>query len=56
MALVMDVVVKCVNEILTKGLKHSQLQSFLKEINAQNKDLIYHSSVRWLQRRVLELS
>jgi len=30
----MGVIVKCVNEILTKGLKHYQFQSFLEEVNA----------------------
>ena len=57
MAHTMDVVVKCVNEILTKGLKHCQFQSFLEEINAQYIDLMYHSQVHWLSRgRVLEPS
>ena len=32
---VMDVVVKCENEILAKGLKHRQFQSFLLEMNTQ---------------------
>ena len=47
---VTDVVVKCVNEIRAKGLKHRQFQSFLLEMNAQYKDLVYHSLVRWLSR------
>ena len=47
---VMDVVVKFVNEILKKVLKHCQLQSFLMEINTQNKGLMYHFQVRWLSR------
>ena len=50
MAHVMDVVVKCVNEILAKELKHCQFQSFLSERNTQNKDLVYHSHARWLNR------
>ena len=44
----MEVLVKCVNEIGAKGLKHPQIQSFLEEVNAQHTDLIYHSEVRWL--------
>ena len=52
---VMELVVKCVNEIRAKGLKHRQFQLFLEEVNAQYKDLIYHSEVRWLSRgKVLE--
>ena len=52
---VMELVVKCVNEIRAKGLKHRQFQLFLENVNAQYKDLIYHSEVRWLSRgKVLE--
>ena len=52
---VMELVVKCVNEIHAKGLKHRQFQLFLENVNAQYKDLIYHSEVRWLSRgKVLE--
>ena len=50
MTYVMDVVVKCVNEIRAKGLKHRQFESFLLEMNTQCKDLVYHSQVRWLSR------
>ena len=46
----MDVVVKCVNEIRAKELKHHQLQSFLLEMNTQYKDLVYHSQFHWLSR------
>ena len=52
---VMDVVVKGVNGILIKELKHRQFQSFVEEMNAQCEDLIYHSQARWLSRgKVLE--
>jgi len=34
---VMEVVVKCMNEIRAKGLKHRQFQTFLEEVNAQYK-------------------
>ena len=47
---VTDVVVKCVNEIRAKGLKHHQFQSFLLEMNKQYKGLMYHSQLRWLGR------
>ena len=47
---VMDVVVKCVNEIRTKALKHPQFQIFLEEVGAKYGDLIYHCDVRWLSR------
>ena len=47
---VMDVVVKCVNEILAKGSKHRQFRSFLLEMNTHYKNLVYHSQVRWLKR------
>ena len=42
MAYVTNVVVKGVNEILTKALKQ---HPFSEEMNAQCKDLIYHSQV-----------
>ena len=52
---VMDVVIKCVNQIRTKALKHRQFQSFLEEVGAEYEDLIYHCDVRWLSRgKVLE--
>ena len=52
---VMDVVIKCVNKIGTKALKHRQFQSFLEEVGAEYGDLIYHCDVCWLNRgKVLE--
>ena len=52
---VMDVVIKCVNEIRTKALKYRQFQSILEEVGAEYGDLIYHCDVRWLSRgKVLE--
>ena len=47
---VMDAVVKVVNEIRAKGLKHRQFQAFLEELDTEYKDLIYHCEVRWLSR------
>ena len=55
MAHVMDTVVKIVNEIRSKGLKHRQFQAFLEELDTEYKDLLYHCEVRWLSRgKVLE--
>ena len=53
---VMKVVVKCVNEIRAKGLKHPQFQLFLEEVNAQYTGLIYHSEVQWGRGKVLKRS
>ena len=50
MAHVMDTVVKIVNEIRSKGLKHRQFQVFLEELDIEYKDLLYHCEVRWLSR------
>nr|XP_039273860.1 general transcription factor II-I repeat domain-containing protein 2-like [Styela clava] len=47
---VMDGIVKCVNKILSEGLKHRQFRAFLLEMNTQYKDLVHHSQVRWLSR------
>ena len=55
MAHVMDTVVKIVNEIRSKGLKHRQFQAFLEELDTEYKDLLYHCEVRSLSRgKVLE--
>ena len=52
---VMDTVVKIVNEIRSKGLKHRQFQAFLEELDTEYRDLLYHCEVRWLSRgKVLE--
>ena len=50
MTRVLDVVVKCINEILAKGLKHRQFESFLLERNTQYKDLVHHFQVCWLSQ------
>jgi hypothetical protein len=47
---VMDVVVKIVNFIRSRGLHHRQFKAFLLEIEAEDRDVIYHNSVRWLSR------
>ena len=46
---VIDVVIKCVNEIKTKALKHRQFQSFLEEVGAEYGDLIYHCNLEQRQ-------
>ena len=47
---VMKVVTQLVNYIRANSLNHRQFQSFLNEINAEYKDVVYHSEVRWLSR------
>ena len=47
---VMDVVVKTVNLILSRGLNHRQFQQFLLETQAEFGDLTYFCNVRWLSR------
>ena len=46
---VMDVVVKVVNFIRSRGLNHRQFKAFLEEIECPY-DVIYDNSVRWLSR------
>lgn len=46
----MDIVLKCANEIRSKGLKHREFQAFLEETDAEFKDVPYHTEVRWLSR------
>lgn len=57
---VMDVVVKSVNFILSRGLNHRQFRELLLETETHYGDLLYFSHVRWLSRgtmlkRVYEL-
>jgi hypothetical protein len=47
---VMSEVVKCINYIRSRGLKHRQFQAFLGEIESAYKDVIYFTEVRWLSR------
>ena len=44
----MQVVVKTVNFILSKGLNHHQFQELLQEVESDYGDLLYFSEVRWL--------
>ena len=45
-----QIVVKVVNLILSKGLKHRQFQQLLLEVDSQYSDLLYFCEVRWLSR------
>lgn len=52
---VMKKVINIVNFIRSHELNHRQFIEFLKELNSQYDDVIYHSEVRWLSKgRVLE--
>lgn len=47
---VMDVVIKCVNGIRSKSLKHRQFRKLLKDLGEEYEDLPYYTEVRWLSR------
>lgn len=48
-------VVQVVNYIRSHELNHRMLQEFLKELNSQYGDVLYHTEVRWLSKgKVLE--
>lgn len=47
---VMQIVIKCVNFIRSRGLNHRQFQEFLKNMDSEYGDVIYFSEVRWLSR------
>ena len=44
----MDPVVRAVNLIRARGLKHRQFRSFLEDIEADFTDVLYHTNIRWL--------
>jgi hypothetical protein len=51
----MSVVVSIVNYLCSTGLKHRTFRAFLEEVDAECKDLLYQTEVRWLSRgRVLQ--
>ncbi|KAM4611569.1 general transcription factor II-I repeat domain-containing protein 2-like [Polymixia lowei] len=47
---VMSVVVKCINHIRSRGLKHREFRAFLEEIESAYEDVLYFTKVRWLSR------
>ncbi|KAJ4941574.1 hypothetical protein JOQ06_011453 [Pogonophryne albipinna] len=47
---VMDIVVKTVNFLKSRGLNHRQLKTFLVQSEAEFGDVIYFTAVRWLSR------
>lgn len=47
---VMSVVVKCINQIRCKGLKHRRFHAFLEEMESEYGDVLYFTKVRWLSR------
>ncbi|CAG4958734.1 unnamed protein product [Colias eurytheme] len=47
---VMDIVVSTVNYIRKNGLRHRQCQQFLSDMEADHRDVVFYSEVRWLSR------
>jgi hypothetical protein len=47
---VMDIVISIVNYIRKNGLTHRQFQQFLSDMEADQRDVLYYSEVRWLSR------
>lgn len=44
----MSVIVKCINDIRSRGLQHRQFHAFLEEIDAPHGDVLYFTEVCWL--------
>lgn len=47
---VMDMAVKSVNFLKSRGLNHRQFKTFLEQSEADFGDVIYLTAVRWLSR------
>ena len=47
---VMDVVVKTLNFIRSRGLNRRQFKSFLVDMDSEYGELLYHTEVKWLSR------
>ncbi|RVE60969.1 hypothetical protein OJAV_G00165900 [Oryzias javanicus] len=47
---VMSVIVKCINQIRSRGLKHRRFRAFLEEMESEYGDVLYFTEVRWLSR------
>ena len=43
-------VVKCINQIRSRGLKHRMFRTFLEELESEYEDVLYFTAVRWLSR------
>ena len=46
----MSVVVSVVNYLRAHALKHKTFRAFLKKVDAECKNLVYHTEVRWMSR------
>ena len=52
---VLDVIVKLVNTIRTRGLTRREFRDFLDSIQSEYSDVLYYTKVRWLSAgRVFE--
>ena len=56
----MNPVVQAVNVIESKGLNHTQFRDFLKDLDSDFSDVLYHTNVKWrslgnVLKRVWEL-
>lgn len=47
---VMSMVVKCINQIRSRGLKHRRFRAFLEEMESEDGDVLDFTEVRWLSR------
>lgn len=47
---VMSIVVKCINQIRSRGLKHRRFCAFLEEMESEYGDVLDFTEVRWLSR------
>lgn len=46
----MSVVVKCINQIRSRGLKHRRFCAFLEEMESEYGDVLYFTEVCWPSR------
>ena len=49
----MFVVVLVANYFRARALKHRTFRELLEEVDAEYKDLVYHTVVRWLSRGIV---
>ena len=50
---VVDPVEQAINVIRSRGLNHKQFRDFLRDIDSEFSDVLYHTKVRWLSLRNL---